>query len=533
MSIRVGIVVGHISAFKNWELRVIQALVAHPKIELICINLPAVESSRTELGSVLLRTQRMLEQRFLLYKYATVDAQEITEALEKNPIINLHSKTGLTNAQLAEDDKNALQKAALDVLISFQPTVLDTIVSYFTYGVWEFSFSHTHDTAPVGFWEVLQKKEGIGFGIVANSSTLGKRTVATAFFNRGWYMAETAQIAQEGSVSCFNKVLKNLVEGTLVLEDKPTALPQQYTVPTIGQELQYVVRFYATLSAKMCTKVKNACLGKRQERWSLFLGNGRFLDADLSQIKPLPMPKNEFWADPFLFRYQGKEYLFFENYSYLTKKGKISCGRIENSSLVEVADVLKFDYHLSFPYVFEEDGEVYLMPETAENKRLELYKATNFPTKWELHATAFEGEAVADAFFYTDEDRQKWLFVNKQASAGAPINSELFVYRVHSLALKQMEPHKQNPVLIDARIARSGGCIFKQNGCLYRPSQRNVDAVYGRALNINRIEILTIDTYIEKTVRVIEPAWDNRLMALHHVHQLDNIFVFDAAYKSK
>jgi len=96
-----------------------------------------------------------------------------------------------------------------------------------------------------------------------------------------------------------------------------------------------------------------------------------------------------------------------------------------------------------------------------------------------------------------------------------------------------MIPHKLNPVLIDARVARNGGSIFEHNNQLFRPSQRNVDGVYGRALNINRIDKLTIDEYVETTVQIIEPNFDKKLMGLHHLHQCNGKFVFDAAYYSK
>ena len=203
---------------------------------------------------------------------------------------------------------------------------------------------------------------------------------------------------------------------------------------------------------------------------------------------PVKLPKNEFWADPFLFKYQKEVYVFFENYSYKTKLGKISCGRIDNNKIVEVQDVLDLEYHLSFPFIFQESGDIYMMPETSQNKRLEIYKCVEFPTKWELFKTAFEGEIIKDAFFFDDKLSQKWLFLNKSSGPNTEVNSELFVYKVDSIQLNSIQPHKQNPVLIDARIARNGGSIFNLNGNIYRPSQNNTFGIYGRALNINKIE---------------------------------------------
>ena len=217
------------------------------------------------------------------------------------------------------------------------------------------------------------------------------------------------------------------------------------------------------------------------------------MNATLYRLKPVKLPKNEFWADPFLFCHNDDHYVFFENYNYKTKIGKISCGKVDKNTLVDIVDVLDLDYHLSFPYIFEEDGEIYLMPETRENNQLELYRSIEFPSKWELVETAFEGEKVMDAYFYDDLENQRWLFVNKQVDDNAPRDCELYIYKVESKdgsLLGNLKPHNLNPVLIDSRSARNGGLIITYKNECYRPSQANMDSIYGRALNIRKIEKL-------------------------------------------
>ena len=245
------------------------------------------------------------------------------------------------------------------------------------------------------------------------------------------------------------------------------------------------------------------------------------------------MPKNEFWADPFILNYNDKNYVFFENYNYKTKKGKISCGIIENEELTNITDVLDRSYHLSYPYVFDMDGDIYLMPETSENNRLEIYKCISFPDKWQLYSTSFEGEKVGDAFFYDDDNNQKWLFLNKRVDLNTLLENELYIYKVDTLKLDNLEPHKQNPVIINSKKARNGGSIFKYNGGTYRPSQANIFGVYGRALNISKIEKLTIDEYIEKDVVTVYPNFCKGLVSMHHLHQSNKLFVIDAAYKRR
>ena len=72
---------------------------------------------------------------------------------------------------------------------------------------------------------------------------------------------------------------------------------------------------------------------------------------------------------------------FFENYSYNSKKGKISCGKIIDNKIVDVKDALDLDYHLSYPFIFKENDNIYMIPEANANRRLEIYKCVNFPNK--------------------------------------------------------------------------------------------------------------------------------------------------------
>ena len=45
--------------------------------------------------------------------------------------------------------------------------------------------------------------------------------------------------------------------------------------------------------------------------------------------------------------------------------------------------VLDEPFHLSYPYVFEFEGEHYMVPESHQDRSLRLYRAVDFPTRWE------------------------------------------------------------------------------------------------------------------------------------------------------
>ena len=90
-------------------------------------------------------------------------------------------------------------------------------------------------------------------------------------------------------------------------------------------------------------------------------------------------------ADPFIFTYENKSYLFCESYDFIKKKGVIKSGLInEKGECHNLEIALEELYHLSFPYIFNDNGEIYMIPESAKNESVNLYKCLKFPQEWTL-----------------------------------------------------------------------------------------------------------------------------------------------------
>lgn len=543
---RIGILIDDFHDLSNWQWRIIEAVLDEPTLEFTLIlqenktqnqvrHSPIRDFfTRFSPNRTLFKIQKYIEQRVFFKAVFSVDTIELRTRLASVPTIEIEGQDSSKYDEITKTIIERLQQSNLDLIISLDSLCVPVrLAEGAKNGIWSFCFGSPVGAyySPIGFNEVVQKESSIECRLISYSPNGQMQLVDHAFFNRGWSMVETATMASEGGVSILLKNLKKLRQGY----NYPSYPHGQvkYKYPSLFQVMRYITTFYISLWDKLERRMAYRLWGQRHECWSVFIGKGNFLEGTPHGLKPLKMPKDEFWADPFLFNYGGEDYVFFENYSYKTNRGKISCGKVDGHQLLDIVDVLDLEYHLSFPFIFEEDGVIYLMPETSENKRLEIYRALDFPTKWELATTAFEGEQVADAFFFNDTQNQKWLFINKQMAETSPLNSELFIYKVDSVALNTILPHAQNPVIIDARVARNGGAIFEYENEYYRPSQRNTEGVYGRALNINRIKKLTLETYEEENVRIVEPDFDKNLMATHHLHQTDKLFVFDAAYKAK
>lgn len=89
-----------------------------------------------------------------------------------------------------------------------------------------------------------------------------------------------------------------------------------------------------------------------------------------------------YWcADPHLFEYEGRTYVFAELYDRVLRRGVIGCCMISENGYTPWKIVLKMPWHLSYPHVFEKDGDIYMIPESYVPKEIALYRAKEFPDK--------------------------------------------------------------------------------------------------------------------------------------------------------
>ena len=109
-------------------------------------------------------------------------------------------------------------------------------------------------------------------------------------------------------------------------------------------------------------------------------------------------PVDHFYADPFPLNWQGKDYLFFEDLDHKTEKGIISVVVFDEVGRPgPTMPVLEEPWHLSYPFLIERGGEIFMIPESSTNREIALYRAVAFPLKWERHAVLVDGVEAADA----------------------------------------------------------------------------------------------------------------------------------------
>lgn len=215
---------------------------------------------------------------------------------------------------------------------------------------------------------------------------------------------------------------------------------------------------------------------------------------DLAAYQPLPVDPAIFYADPFVFAREGRTFLFAEAYPYAAGKGHLVCADVgESAAELHFRTILEKPWHLSYPFVFEWESQIYLAPEGSTHGGVEIYRAAAFPWEWELAHHLLPEWPLVDATFFEHEG-WLWLFAGA-ATPGASDWDELYAW--HAPALDgPWTPHKLNPIKSDCRSARPGGRPLRLSGRLLRPAQR-CERHYGEALAWLEIRTLTPDAFEE------------------------------------
>ena len=254
------------------------------------------------------------------------------------------------------------------------------------------------------------------------------------------------------------------------------------------------------------------------------------------RIKPgefqyLVPPPDRFWADPFPIKVDGRYYIFFEDYVNAAGRAHIAVVEVDQNGIVSgPTEVLKLDCHLSYPFVFEWQGDYFMIPETGGRNVVELYRAVSFPFEWRSEKVLLEANSPLDATVIEVEGTW-WMFVNVEEEGVAVNWDELHLYYSDSL-FGPWQPHARNPIVSDVRSARPAGKLFWSNNVLYRPSQDS-SLRYGYATTINKVTQLSEVAYNETEVLKILPDWDKDIIGVHTLNLDDDLVVLDCLWKRR
>jgi hypothetical protein len=226
----------------------------------------------------------------------------------------------------------------------------------------------------------------------------------------------------------------------------------------------------------------------------------------------LPARRDRFYSDPTLFEASGRSVLLFEDYRYSDRKALISaCELHVDGSFGEIRPCLECAYHLSYPFVFAWQGDIFMLPESGNAKRVEVYRAVEFPWRWELHTVLIEGLSLVDATLF-EHHGYWWMFGNTRSEDRASWRDLSVFYA--DVPFGPWTAHPRNPVVSSLASSRPAGRILRRGNEWLRPSQ-DCSSVYGRAVVFNRIDELTPESYRESVVATLTREWMHRNVGTH------------------
>ncbi|UGA41630.1 hypothetical protein HU230_0025000 [Bradyrhizobium quebecense] len=345
--------------------------------------------------------------------------------------------------------------------------------------------------------------------------------------DRGHPSAEIAAGLSGGLETVMARTLSMLPP---ILSGAPRLVPQ-LAAPASGGELRnpapFVVRGVATSIAKgiyrLCCYAPHWHVGWR------FAGNtDTWRTGDLSgpAWNVLGDPGNHFYADPFPVKWQGRTFVFFEDLDHRTGKGIISAIEFDGSGPIgTVMPVLEEPWHLSYPFLIEDGGELWMIPESTAHRDVPIYKCIRFPDKWERHSTLLSGLELADVTI-TQHNGLHYMFGAWRDGTGG-YSDTLAIYYAGQL-LGPWQPHAANPILMDRATTRPAGNFVTVDGKLWRPVQDCTNG-YGAALGLAEVLELSPTTYKQAVRHLLKPGpqWSGR--KLHTLNRCGQLEVIDGS----
>ena len=235
----------------------------------------------------------------------------------------------------------------------------------------------------------------------------------------------------------------------------------------------------------------------------------------------------------FLLNLKKKKYIFFECYNYFSKKGKIQCIEVKRNSVLKRKTILKKNYHLSYPFIFNFKNKFYLVPESYQKLQTSIYESVKFPYEWKKINTIFKGEKICDTTIFF-KNKKFWLFVNKSKKDINEFNKNLHIYSSRDINFNNLIPHYKNPVLKSMKNGRNAGPIFFKRKLHFRPSQINKKNQYGYGITISKLTKLSKTEFKQAEILKITPKeLNNRnICGIHHYCKIDDkTFITDLCFR--
>jgi hypothetical protein len=472
----------------------------------------------SEVGFLYYRFLQLEKKKYPAFHEPFVD-QDLAPFFKGKPVLAVTPIRRKFVDRFMSDDIAKIKAFDLDVVLRFGFNIIrGEILTCARYGVW--SFHHGDITeyrgGPAHFWEVYERNPISGVILQVLTETLYSGDVIYRSYGATGSELWPSQ----------NKFYTYLKASAFVLRClRRLALDGDAGLPIEASDQKYGKRLYREptniemvpfLARIMLSGARNRFQRRfQQEQWFIAFRKAEAPSGTVptaQQFTEVMPPRDRFFADPFVISHGGSNYILFEDFDYRRQRGKISFITVSDTATASsVATALELDHHMSYPFTFKWNDQIFMIPETGQQRVVQLFRAIEFPTRWQFIGNLLTGWQAFDATLF-EHDRSWFMFVNVSESGGWTCD-ELFLF-VAEAPVGPWRPHPKNPIKSDVRSARPAGNILTHNGRLLRPAQ-DCSGTYGRAIVFSEIHTLTTSDYEERVVGSIEPTWAKGITGTH------------------
>ena len=547
--LRIGVLLDD-TRLSRFQARIIEDIQASnfARIELLVFS-KGVESAsssnrprRGSLGKKIFDSE--LRKRALYELYLESDKKKITPDHPLSEIDGSQLLAGIERIEVEpageksaqhfrEEDLQKIRVKNLDVLIRFSVVQAD-IPHAARYGIWSFHHGDNefYRGGPPHFWELVEgsrlsgallqvQTEDRDAGLVLCKSLYSTPSTLSVSANR--------YAPYLGSANFIIRKLNELHQFGWKHLQKNAVSPAPYK----GRRKLYRAptnrEMASWLGPALIRKAIRRSLGRggKVQHWQIGirLNHAPLLESDdLNGFRWIDAPKGHFWADPFGFEHEGKNYVFFEDYCYRSKLGSIVCAELSNGELASPVSCLDApDRHYSYPFVFRAGSEIFMVPESYDSNTVDLFRCEQYPYKWTRERTLFRGKFVDTTIW---QQNNLWWLMTSWVEPHPRTGSLMLFFADSPRGPWQFHP--ANPVSSDARFNRGAGRIFQVGERFIRPSQSS-SPIYGYSFALHEITTLSTTEYSERLLKTVTPESWKGFCAVHTYNRVGNCELIDGA----
>jgi hypothetical protein len=534
--IRVGILINSY-ALPRWARDTLEQILSAEFIELVAVVRNARPNTPATNAPWLWRALRALHlglEAVLPRKLDAFTLIDTSELLKSIPMIEFDRGSTAGSKDLLSG-LTKIRDTDLDVLLQFGFRDLeDEILDIPRYGVWRIQSNSDSDGDGrfIGFWPVYYRlslarglllrinSKGVD-DILADTSSATHPLSVTLTRSHLYWKASSLIFQTLKRLWLLGDARSNLLEPSE--REKAEYRRKNFKdAPSSSQLFIYIVQFFFRATREY--------LSRRfvVPQWNILVGQDASFPPAFGKLKRLTPPPDRFWADPSIVIRNGRRFIFFEELRFGQPRACIAFARLDESNdISQSGKVLEAEYHLSFPFIFQDNGVLFMLPETREARSIKLFKCVEFPEKWEFVDNIMSDVYAVDSVIYR-HDNKYWLFTTIFDHPGAS-SGELYVFYSPKLTGARWEYHPENPVRRGLIGSRSAGAIIERGSRLYRTGQDGA-ARYGHAIKIFEIRQLTETRYEEVEICSIKPDWESNVKAVHTLNEQGGYVVGDALF---